>query len=32
MPRVALETTAMARLGSHGVNHVTIDDPREVKP
>jgi hypothetical protein len=32
MPRAALETTATARLGTHGVTHVTVDDPREVRP
>jgi hypothetical protein len=30
MPRAALEATASSRLSVHGLDHVTIDDPREV--
>jgi hypothetical protein len=29
LPRAALESTAQARLGPHGIRRVTIDDPRE---
>jgi hypothetical protein len=30
LPRAALEATARARVGAHGITTVTIDDPREV--
>jgi hypothetical protein len=29
MPRRALESAALTRLGPHGITSVTIDDPRE---